>query len=160
MLRSGGGLDDWLGGAAYVGVGSGPNDYVGTVNKAPDAVYAAFASACAEHLTGSEQTQWVARIEQDYQNLRAAFEFRHASWFDEEIYDTGVPILGICYGGQLLARDLGGEVAKTGRGEYGRTSLRRGAAGILLALAGAGLAGSLAHNTNGMRVITRVRFGA
>ncbi len=44
---------------------------------------------------------------------------------DPAIYDTGVPILGICYGGQLLARDLGGEVAKTGRGEYGRADLRR-----------------------------------
>jgi GMP synthase (glutamine-hydrolysing) len=44
---------------------------------------------------------------------------------DQEIYDAGVPILGICYGGQLLARDLGGEVAKTGRGEYGRADLER-----------------------------------
>ena len=34
-----------------------------------------------------------------------------------------MPVLGICYGGQLIARDLGGEVAKTGRGEYGRTEL-------------------------------------
>jgi GMP synthase (glutamine-hydrolysing) len=44
---------------------------------------------------------------------------------DQGIYDAGVPILGICYGGQLLARDLGGEVAKTGRGEYGRADLER-----------------------------------
>ncbi len=43
---------------------------------------------------------------------------------DPGIYDTGIPILGICYGAQLLARDLDGEVAKTGRGEYGRTDLR------------------------------------
>jgi len=43
---------------------------------------------------------------------------------DPAIYDAGVPILGICYGAQLLARELGGEVAKTGRGEYGRTALR------------------------------------
>ena len=42
---------------------------------------------------------------------------------DTAIYDAGVPVLGICYGGQLIARDLGGTVAKTGRGEYGRTDL-------------------------------------
>jgi GMP synthase (glutamine-hydrolysing) len=43
---------------------------------------------------------------------------------DTGIYDTGIPVLGICYGAQLVARDLDGEVAKTGRGEYGRTALR------------------------------------
>jgi GMP synthase (glutamine-hydrolysing) len=42
---------------------------------------------------------------------------------DPAIYDSGVPLLGICYGAQLVARDLGGEVAKTGAGEYGRTAL-------------------------------------
>ncbi len=42
---------------------------------------------------------------------------------DPEVYDLGIPILGICYGAQLIARDLGGTVAKTGRGEYGRTRL-------------------------------------
>ncbi|MSO38237.1 MAG: glutamine-hydrolyzing GMP synthase [Acidimicrobiia bacterium] len=42
---------------------------------------------------------------------------------DPSLYDSGVPVLGICYGAQLIARDLGGEVAKTGRGEYGGTDL-------------------------------------
>ncbi len=42
---------------------------------------------------------------------------------DPAIYDTGVPILGICYGAQLLTQQLGGEVARTGRGEYGRTPM-------------------------------------
>ncbi|MEP6623201.1 MAG: glutamine-hydrolyzing GMP synthase [Acidimicrobiia bacterium] len=42
---------------------------------------------------------------------------------DPALYDGGVPIFGICYGAQLLARDMGGTVAKTGRGEYGRTEL-------------------------------------
>ena len=42
---------------------------------------------------------------------------------DPAVYDLGIPIFGICYGAQLLARDLGGEVARTGRGEYGRTEL-------------------------------------
>jgi GMP synthase (glutamine-hydrolysing) len=42
---------------------------------------------------------------------------------DAALYEGGVPLFGICYGAQLLARDLGGTVAKTGRGEYGRTEL-------------------------------------
>ncbi|MFM8861850.1 MAG: glutamine-hydrolyzing GMP synthase [Acidimicrobiia bacterium] len=50
---------------------------------------------------------------------------------DPGVYDLGVPILGICYGAQLLARDLGGEVSRTGRGEYGRTELRVTTDGVL-----------------------------
>jgi len=42
---------------------------------------------------------------------------------DPAVYDLGVPILGICYGAQLLASQLGGTVDRTGRGEYGRTPL-------------------------------------
>jgi GMP synthase (glutamine-hydrolysing) len=42
---------------------------------------------------------------------------------DPEIYELGVPILGICYGAQLIAHQLGGEVARGGKGEYGRTAL-------------------------------------
>ena len=51
---------------------------------------------------------------------------------DTAIYDLGIPILGICYGAQLLARDLGGTVEVTGRGEYGRTTLAVSAADHLL----------------------------
>ncbi len=42
---------------------------------------------------------------------------------DPGIYDLDVPVLGICYGAQLVAQQLGGTVANTGRGEYGRTDL-------------------------------------
>ena len=42
------------------------------------------------------------------------------------IYDAGVPVLGICYGAQLVAPQLGGEVRETGGGEYGRTALELG----------------------------------
>jgi GMP synthase (glutamine-hydrolysing) len=43
---------------------------------------------------------------------------------DEAIFDLGVPVLGICYGFQVMATALGGEVAKTGRREYGSTAVR------------------------------------
>jgi GMP synthase (glutamine-hydrolysing) len=47
---------------------------------------------------------------------------------------AGVPILGICYGFQLMVRDLGGKVLHTGTGEYGATALRAaGTGGVLLA---------------------------
>ncbi|HZU74245.1 MAG TPA: GMP synthase (glutamine-hydrolyzing), partial [Acidimicrobiales bacterium] len=42
---------------------------------------------------------------------------------DPAVYRAGVPLLGICYGAQLIAQELGGEVARTGRGEYGRTPM-------------------------------------
>ena len=51
---------------------------------------------------------------------------------DPAIYDLGVPILGICYGAQLVALQLGGEVGRGMRGEYGRTTLRRTAPSLLL----------------------------
>jgi GMP synthase (glutamine-hydrolysing) len=53
---------------------------------------------------------------------------------DRSVYDLGIPILGICYGAQLLARDLDGEVAKTGRGEYGRAPLHITDAGVLFGI--------------------------
>ncbi len=42
---------------------------------------------------------------------------------DPEVYDLGVPILGICYGAQLIAQQNGGRVGRTDKGEYGRTSM-------------------------------------
>jgi len=46
-----------------------------------------------------------------------------APLLDPAVYELGVPLLGICYGAQLLARQLGGTVGGGGRGEYGRTPL-------------------------------------
>ncbi len=41
-----------------------------------------------------------------------------------ELLQLGIPVLGICYGMQAMALALGGEVARTGGGEFGRTDLR------------------------------------
>ena len=51
---------------------------------------------------------------------------------DPELFGLGVPVLGICYGHQLMAQALGGEVAATGQREYGGTSLTVDRAGGVL----------------------------
>jgi GMP synthase (glutamine-hydrolysing) len=51
---------------------------------------------------------------------------------DPAIYELGVPILGICYGAQLIAHQLGGTVGRGMRGEYGRAHLTRTADSSLL----------------------------
>lgn len=43
---------------------------------------------------------------------------------DKAIYDLGIPILGICYGMQLIALDLGGKVERGDRREYGPGQLK------------------------------------
>ena len=50
---------------------------------------------------------------------------------DPGIYELGIPILGLCYGAQLMALQLGGTVSRTGQGEYGRTELSLTAASPL-----------------------------
>jgi GMP synthase (glutamine-hydrolysing) len=45
---------------------------------------------------------------------------------DPALYELGVPVLGICYGMQLMAQDLGGRVDRTGISEFGKTDVRVG----------------------------------
>lgn len=42
---------------------------------------------------------------------------------DQEIWNLGIPILGVCYGMQLMVQQLGGEVLHAERAEYGKASL-------------------------------------
>ncbi|HSH23854.1 MAG TPA: glutamine-hydrolyzing GMP synthase [Acidimicrobiales bacterium] len=55
---------------------------------------------------------------------------------DPGVFELTTPVLGICYGAQLVAQQLGGVVARTGRGEYGRTSLEVQAPSRLFDVAG------------------------
>ncbi|MFT5203111.1 MAG: GMP synthase (glutamine-hydrolyzing) [Candidatus Aldehydirespiratoraceae bacterium] len=68
---------------------------------------------------------------------------------DPGVYDLGVPILGICYGAQLIAQQNGGLVDRTDRGEYGRTTL---------SLSGDG--GSLLRGTPGEQSVWMSHFDA
>src|SRR5207248_232785 len=52
---------------------------------------------------------------------------------DPGVFGLGVPVLGICYGQQVMAQALGGEVGATGAREYGRTELSVTEPGVLLA---------------------------
>ncbi len=53
--------------------------------------------------------------------------------FDPDVLELGVPVLGFCYGQQIMAASLGGAVSHTSKGEYGPATLMREGASMLLA---------------------------
>ncbi|WP_338463037.1 glutamine-hydrolyzing GMP synthase [Synechococcus elongatus IITB7] len=42
---------------------------------------------------------------------------------DPEIWNLGIPVLGVCYGMQLMVQQLGGQVERAERGEYGKAAI-------------------------------------
>ena len=44
-----------------------------------------------------------------------------APTIDTKVFESGIPVLGICYGFQVMAYELGGKVDKAALGEYGKT---------------------------------------
>ncbi|MEA2215243.1 MAG: hypothetical protein QOK19_804 [Solirubrobacteraceae bacterium] len=52
---------------------------------------------------------------------------------DERLLELGVPVMGICYGMQLLVHTLGGRVEEAEVGEFGRSELHVSEPGVLLA---------------------------
>ncbi|MFA9424218.1 MAG: glutamine-hydrolyzing GMP synthase, partial [Sedimentibacter sp.] len=53
----------------------------------------------------------------------ASVYVENAPSITKEIFDLGVPILGICYGGQFIAQEFGGKVKRADSREYGRVKL-------------------------------------
>lgn len=47
----------------------------------------------------------------------------YAPQCDEAIWHLGIPVLGVCYGMQLMVKQLGGKVERAKRGEYGKAAL-------------------------------------
>ncbi|MFO5529406.1 MAG: glutamine-hydrolyzing GMP synthase [Cuspidothrix sp.] len=47
----------------------------------------------------------------------------YAPHCDPEIWELGIPVLGVCYGMQLMVNQLGGKVIQAQRGEYGKAAL-------------------------------------
>ncbi len=50
----------------------------------------------------------------------------NAPMYSKEIFELGIPVLGICYGNQLMAHVLGGKVSGAEKREYGKTEITLG----------------------------------
>ena len=68
-----------------------------------------------------------------------------APQLDAALFDAELPVFGICYGFQAMAKVLGGDVAHTGQREYGRTSVSVAEPGTLLAGLPATLTSWMSH---------------
>ncbi|HEV8353174.1 MAG TPA: glutamine-hydrolyzing GMP synthase [bacterium] len=76
---------------------------------------------------------------------------------DPALFDAGIPILGICYGMQLMAHELGGRTAPADQREYGRTRLRVDDRGTLFAGLEAKLLCWMSHGDSVVEVPTGFR---
>ena len=48
-----------------------------------------------------------------------------------ELFELGIPVLGLCYGAQLMAHVMGGEVKRADHREYGKTDIKLNSSSVL-----------------------------
>ena len=77
-----------------------------------------------------------------------------APLIDRDVLDIGVPVLGICYGMQILSHLLGGSVAKSTKREYGRAELTIDADDRLFAGIGGGTKKTIVLMSHGDKIET------
>ena len=51
--------------------------------------------------------------------------------YSKELFELGIPVLGLCYGAQLMMHVLGGKVITPENGEYGKTEITYEKNGVL-----------------------------
>ena len=51
--------------------------------------------------------------------------------YQKELFELGIPVLGLCYGAQLMMHKLGGKVITPEVGEYGKTQIHYAPNGVL-----------------------------
>lgn len=78
---------------------------------------------------------------------------------DKEIFHLGIPVLGICYGTQLLAWSMGGTVEPCGTSEYGKTKMTVNTASALFRGLEAQQIGLMSHTDQYDRASRRLFFG-
>jgi GMP synthase (glutamine-hydrolysing) len=81
-------------------------------------------SEIVSHRTTAEQFSAKAPDGIIFSGGPASVNIDGAPQIDPGVYELGIPILGICYGAQMIAKQLGGTVSRFEAGEYGRTDLQ------------------------------------
>lgn len=112
-------------------------------HRIPGALIPAFAARGIEHDVASFVGGHEAAPDLDAYDLlvmtgsRESAYDRHIPWIAEELafvtsaVERGLPVLGICFGGQVLARSLGGTVAPSARPERGFTEIESDDPGLI-----------------------------
>lgn len=69
--------------------------------------------------------------------------------YSKELFELGIPVLGLCYGAQLMQHILGGRVERADVREYGKTEVFADASSILFEGVGASVEQSIGADYNG-----------